>query len=293
VPMLEATLTDEVELVASLDPALGHVRADRDQLQQVVHALAMNARDAMPDGGVLLVQTLNVVLDEAAMPDMPDGIRFTPGPYVLLAVSDTGVGMDAETQARIFEPFFTTKAPGKGSGLGLASVYGIVKQGGGFIFVRSQPRVGTRFTIYLPRVDEAPDPVPAVAAPAEVDARGDETVLVVEDEPMILDLACRVLRTHGYHVLGAASGEEALAIAAAHEGSIDLLVSDVVMPRMAGPALAEQLVATRDVTRVLYISGYTEGDIVRERVLQRGVQLLEKPFTPRQLLEKIRVVLDA
>ena len=291
--MLEATLTEDVELVVSLDPALGRVRADRDQLQQVVHALAMNARDAMPDGGVLLVQTGNVELDEGALPEAPDSIRFTPGPYVLLGVSDTGTGMDAETQARIFEPFFTTKAPGKGSGLGLASVYGIVKQAGGFIFVRSRPGAGTRFTIYLPRVEAAPDPAPAVTAPANVDARGEETVLVVEDEPMILDLACRVLRAHGYTVLGATGGDEALALAAAHDGVIDLLVSDVVMPRMGGPALAERLVAMRGTTRVLYISGYTEGAIVRQRVLQRGVQLLEKPFTPRQLLERVRLVLDA
>ena len=291
-PVLESALDEGVELALALDPALGRVRADREQMQEVILALASNARDAMPSGGALLLQTANVDLDARTMPEATADIRFAPGPYVLLGISDTGTGMDAETQARIFEPFFTTKEPGKGAGLGLAAVYGIVKQAGGFIWARSRPNVGTRFTIYLPRVDEAPEPEAASEPPAQVGAHG-ETVLVVEDEPMILDLACRVLRGQGYVVLRASGGEEALATAAAHDAPIDLLLTDVVMPRMGGPALAERLLAVRPGLRVLYVSGYTEGDIVRGRVLQRGVHLLEKPFTPRQLLERVRLVLDA
>ena len=291
-PVLESALDEGVELALALDPALGRVRADRAQMQEVIMALASNARDAMPSGGALLMQTANVDLDERAMPEAPADIRYAPGPYVLLGISDTGTGMDAQTQARIFEPFFTTKEPGKGAGLGLAAVYGIVKQAGGFIWARSRPNVGTRFTIYLPRVDEAPEPEPATETRAAVSGHG-ETVLVVEDEPMILDLACRVLRGHGYTVLRAPGGDEAIATAAAHDAPIHLLLTDVVMPRMGGPALAERLLAERPGLRVLYVSGYTEGDIVRGRVLQRGVHLLEKPFTPRQLLERVRLALDA
>jgi PAS domain S-box-containing protein len=290
--ILARALPEQIEQVMSLDPALGRVRADRDQLLQVVLALAMNARDAMPDGGVLLVNTANAELDAASVPATLGGMSLTPGPYVVLGVSDTGVGMDAETQARIFEPFFTTKAPGQGTGLGLASVYGIVKQAGGFIWARSRPGLGTRFTVYLPRVDEAAEPAATLEQAGTGDVRGDETVLVVEDEPIILDLATRVLRSHGYTVLRAAGGEEALATMAGHEGRVDLLVTDVVMPRMGGPTLAERLLAGQPDLRVLYMSGYTEGDIVRHRVLQRGVHLLEKPFTPRQLAERVRKVLD-
>ena len=287
--MMRRTLHDDIEQVLSLDPAAGHVRADRDQLQQMLLNLAMNARDAMPEGGVLLVHTSNVTLDEhfgAAHP----GVAFTPGPYVELTVSDTGRGMDAATRERIFEPFFTTKARGEATGLGLSTVYGIVKQSGGFIWAASEPNRGTRFSIYLPRV-EAPVEGTPTGAPRIAD-RGSETVLVVEDEPLILGLACRVLRAQGYTVLGASGGEEALAIAAAHDGPIDLLLSDVVMPRLGGPALASRLAATRGTLRVLYMSGYTEGEIVQQHVLRPGVHLIEKPFTPRQLVERVRRALD-
>ena len=287
--MMRRTLHEDIEQVLSLDPAVGPVRADRDQLQQMLLNLALNARDAMPEGGVFLVHTSNVTLDEhfgAAHP----GVAFTPGPYVELTVSDTGRGMDAATRERIFEPFFTTKARGEAAGLGLSTVYGIVKQSGGFIWAASEPNRGTRFSIYLPRV-EAPLEGQASEQPRAV-ARGSETVLVVEDEPLILGLACRVLRAQGYTVLGAPGGEEALAVAAAHDGPIDLLLSDVVMPRLGGPALAARLAASRGTLRVLYMSGYTEGEIVQQHVLRPGVHLIEKPFTPKQLVERVRRALD-
>jgi CheY-like chemotaxis protein len=249
--------------------------------------LAVNARDAMPEGGKLTFETANVELDEAFV---REHLGTTPGPYVVLAVSDTGIGMDRETRARIFEPFFTTKPPGEGTGLGLSTVFGIVQQSGGGIWVYSEPGQGTTFKIYLPRVDAAAEAAKPVVEPTEL--RGSETVLLVEDEPQVRGVARRILERHGYLVLVPASPEEALSFAHAYPARIDILVTDVVMPRQSGAALAAQLRQERAGLRVLYVSGYTEGAIGAQGVLEHGAAFLQKPFTSESLARKVRSVLD-
>jgi signal transduction histidine kinase/DNA-binding response OmpR family regulator len=287
--MLRRLIREDIELVIALDPELGRVKADMGQIEQVIMNLAVNARDAMPQGGKLTIETANVVLDEEYAQQHVD---VQPGPYVMLAVSDTGVGMDEETRSHLFEPFFTTKEVGEGTGLGLATVYGIVKQSGGHIWVYSEPKPGTTFKVYLPRVEEAVESGKQVQSPAE-SPRGSETVLLVEDADMVRDLAYRVLLQNGYTVLEARDGREALQVCEEHEGPIHLLMTDEVMPQMSGRELADRLMPLRPEMRMLYMSGYTDDGIIRHGVLEPGVAFLQKPFTPDALTSKVREVLDA
>jgi CheY-like chemotaxis protein len=265
------------------------VKADPGQIEQVLLNLVANARDALPKGGTVTITTQNVATMEGENRPL-DGMR--PGPWVLLTVHDTGVGMDEATKARIFEPFFTTKEPGRGTGLGLAMVYGIIKQSGGFIWVDSAPGRGTTFRVYLPPVEDvgAPLAVPAAPPPAP---RGTETILVVEDEDPVRELAERCLRSQGYRVLAAVDGVAALALCEHHRGTIDLLVTDVLMPRLSGPDLAEQLTATRPTLRVLYMSGYPQGAVANRRTAFSEAEFLQKPFLPDDLARRVRAVLDA
>jgi CheY-like chemotaxis protein len=287
--MLKRMIPEDVELVAVLDPALERVKLDPTQMEQVLMNLAVNARDAMPKGGKLTLETANAELDLAYSRSHPE---VQPGKYVMLAVSDTGCGMDRETQARIFEPFFTTKEKDKGTGLGLSTVYGIVKQSGGSIFVYSEPGKGTAFKIYLPRAEEVLEPKRASAGPQEL-PKGTETVLVAEDDETLRRLIYEILQSSGYAVLEAGRGEEALRLAGEHAGPIHLLITDMVMPGMGGRDLAVRLAALRPETRVLYVSGYTDDAIVRHGVLESGLAFLQKPFVPEILLRKVREVLEA
>ncbi len=286
--MLRRLIGEDIDLVTVLEPALWCVRADPGQLEQVILNLAVNARDAMPNGGKLTIETGNVELDEGYA---SRHVAVKPGSFVLLAMSDTGMGMDEATRSRIFEPFFTTKEQGEGTGLGLATVYGIVKQSGGSIWVYSEPGQGTAFKIYLPRVDEAVEslePAPPAAAPQ----RGSETVLLVEDEDELRSVAREMLEMYGYTVLEADHPDEALLKAERHSGPIHLLVTDVVMPKMSGRDLAQRLAPLRPEMRVLYVSGYTDDAIVHHGVLDPGMAFLEKPFNPDELARKVREVLD-
>ncbi len=284
--MLRRVIGEDVELVTSLAPDLGAVKADVGQLEQVLMNLAVNARDAMPTGGKLTLETANVEHDpNYAREQEASPVRR----FVMLAVSDTGIGMDEATKARIFEPFFTTKEPGKGTGLGLATVYGIVRQSGGFIWVYSEPGRGTTFKIYLPEVDAPPD---AAGGAATELPRGTETVLLVEDAAAVRAAVRQVLERQGYTVLEAPHGNAALALATAHEGPIHLLLTDVVMPGLSGRQVADQLKQLRPDTRVLYASGYTDDAVVRHGVLEAGIAYLQKPFTTGGLARKVREVLD-
>jgi PAS domain S-box-containing protein len=286
--MLRRLLGEDIELRTTLAADLGAVRADPSQVEQVIVNLSINARDAMGQGGVLSIATENAFLHEPPPGEQPS---VNTGPYVLLTVSDTGSGMDEATRSRVFEPFFTTKERGQGTGLGLAMVYGIVKQSGGYIWVFSEPGRGSTFRVYLPRVGEKPVPL-AVRAPEGGDVHGSETVLVVEDEEPVRMLAQRLLVAKGYTVLTAAGGDEALAVAADAPGPVSLLLTDVVMPGMSGRELASRLADKVPGMKVLYMSGYTDDDIVRHGVLDPRTPFLPKPFTPDGLLRKIRDVLD-
>ena len=286
--MLRRLLGEDVALVTHLAADLGPVSADPGQLEQVLLNLAVNARDAMPQGGRLTIETANVFLTEEYAERHH---RLPPGPYVLLAVSDTGVGMDEITQKHLFEPFFTTKEVGKGTGLGLATVYGIVKQSGGYIWVYSEPGRGTTLKVYLPRVPGAAEPLPVAVESPEL-RRGTETVLLVEDAAPVRSLARKGLESYGYQVLEAADGPAALELSARHPRGIDILVTDVVMPGMSGRELAERLAPARPGMRVLYTSGYTDDAMVHQGVLRSGVAFLQKPFVPETLARKVREVLD-
>jgi nitrogen-specific signal transduction histidine kinase len=285
--MLRRLIGEHIELVTILEPQLWSIRADPGQLQQVILNLAVNARDAMPEVGRLTIETSNIELDDENA-RWHVGVR--PGRYVMLAVNDTGFGMDSQTRERVFEPFFTTKEVGKGTGLGLATVYGIVKQSGGYVWVYSEPGRGTTFKVYLPRVDA---PAEAVARPRETGTLvGTETILLAEDDETLRPLAKGLLEKLGYRVLDAENAERALALAAAHGGPIHLLVADVVMPGASGRELARRLAQTRPDTKVLYISGYTDDAIVHHGMLEPGLHFLQKPFTPAALARKVRDVLD-
>ena len=288
--MLTRMIGEDIDLVMVPAAGLGAVRADSGQIEQVIMNLAVNARDAMPSGGKLTIETSNVSLDD-------EYARFhaplKPGNYVMLAISDTGAGMDSETQSHIFEPFFTTKGV-KGTGLGLSTVYGIVKQSGGYIWVYSEPAKGTTFKIYLPRVAELAESPAQVVVPTESVATepGTETILLVEDETNLRYLARQYLEKQGYRVVEAADGAVAMQIAVAHEGIIHLLLTDVIMPGMNGRELAQRISEIRPNVKVLYMSGYTENVIGRNGTLDAGVRLLQKPFTLRDLKSKVREVLD-
>jgi len=288
--MLQRIIGEDIELATNLTADLWPVRVDPSQMEQVIVNLVVNARDAMPDGGTLTIETANVVLDEAYV---AYHIGARPGDHVLLAISDTGMGMDDEVQAHIFEPFFTTKERGQGTGLGLSTVFGIVNQNDGYIWVYSEVGKGTTFKIYFPRTEEAEPETPARTLPLVEDGQGTETILVVEDEAAVRELIVRVLTAHGYQVLEARDGQEALQVSGQHGGSIDLLLTDVVMPRMNGAELNEQLRAARPEIRVLYMSGYTDNAIAQHGVLEPGVNLLPKPFSMEALIHTVRHVLDA
>jgi CheY-like chemotaxis protein len=263
------------------------VKADPGQIEQVVMNLVVNARDAMPSGGKLTIETANVPLDEAYARRHPG---VSPGAYVMLAISDTGVGMDKETQSHIFEPFFTTKGQ-KGTGLGLSMVYGIVKQSGGYIWVYSELDYGTTFKMYLPRVEEAeekPDPQPAPAGPPQ----GHETILVVEDEPQLRDLTRQSLETHGYTVLVAEHGAAAIEVVQRYGGVIHLLLTDIIMPVMNGRELAQHMAGLSPTTRILFMSGYTENAAWRNDMIEISANFLQKPFTLDALTRKVREVLE-
>jgi hypothetical protein len=287
--MLQRLIGEDIALQTALAPALGRVKADPGQIEQVLMNLAVNARDAMPQGGRLTIETTNVELDGHYA---AQHVAVPPGLYVMLAVSDTGSGMDTETQAHIFEPFFTTKGQGKGTGLGLSTVYGIVKQSGGYIWVYSEPGLGTTFKIYLPRVDAQAEALEPHSSRQE-SLQGTETILLVEDEERVRRLARAILAGHGYSVLEAPNGAEALRISEQHGGAIHLLVTDVVMPGMSGGELASRLIAKHLHMKVLFVSGYTDDAIVRHGVLQAGIPFIQKPFTPSTLARKVRDVLDA
>jgi PAS domain S-box-containing protein len=271
------------------EKALDRVRADPGQIEQVILNLALNARDAMPRGGTLSIETANVELDAAHASDHPGA---AVGHHVMLAISDTGVGMDRAVQERVFEPFYTTKELGKGTGLGLATVYGIIKQSGGSIFVYSEPEHGTTFKILLPRAEQVAEVVSVQPRPSWA-LGGSETILLVEDQPEARAVARASLARHGYTVLEASQGEEALQIVQDHNQEIHLLLTDVVMPAMSGHELAQRLLQRRPHVRVLYTSGYTDDATVQRDVIESGVAFIQKPFTPADLLRKVREVLDA
>jgi len=286
--LLRPLIGENIELQTQLAPDIGRTRADAGQIEQVIMNLVVNSKDAMPDGGKITIQSANAQLNH-------DDLRreysyIQPGAYVVLSVSDTGHGMDKETQQRIFEPFFTTKEKGKGTGLGLSTVYGIIKQSGGYVLVESEPQKGTTFRIYLPRVEDALEPAGAVGASSS-QSGGSETVLLVEDEESVRQLVRETLESKGYKVLEADQGDAALRIASQYSGEIDILITDVVMPGMSGRELSARLCASCPRTKVLYLSGYTEDAIPHEGGLDSGTAFLQKPFTLQMLSRKVREVL--
>lgn len=287
--MLPRLLGEDISVSTSLSSDLGMVKADQGQIEQVIMNLAVNARDAMPEGGTLRIETANVELDQAYAWQHPGA---KPGHYVMLAVVDSGTGIDPETLTHIFEPFFTTKEVGKGTGLGLATVYGVVKQSGGYIWVESEPGHGASFQTFLPRVEEPAAEISATK-PVDLTVGGSETILLVEDSEPLRRLTQSFLKSHGFRVLAAQNGEEALQVETRHAGKIDLLLTDVVMPGMNGRALAERLLPGQPGMRVLYISGYTDSFVARHGVLEEGMVLLHKPFTEEVLIKKVREVLDS
>jgi two-component system cell cycle sensor histidine kinase/response regulator CckA len=285
--ILRRLIGEDIDVVTRLRPQVDLVLADHGQIEQIVMNLVVNARDAMPHGGRLTLETANVELDEVYAARHP-GSR--PGPHVMIAVSDTGSGMDRNTIARIFEPFFTTKERGKGTGLGLSTVYGIVKQSGGNIWVYSEPGHGTTFKVYFPRAEKvAPANRPAGAAPQ---ARAGETVLVVEDQPAVRALITSVLESAGYTVLAAADADGALALCRQHDGDLHLLLTDVVLPGTGGREMARRMLELRPAIKVAFMSGYTDDAIVHHGVLEPGTAFIEKPITADTLLRKVREYLS-
>jgi signal transduction histidine kinase/ActR/RegA family two-component response regulator len=288
--ILQRVIGEHIDLKTRPEAEGARVKADPNQIEQVILNLGVNARDAMPKGGSLLIRTANVELDAATV--RAHALDLTPGTYVLLEVSDTGKGMTDEVMSRIFEPFFTTKEPGKGTGLGLATVYGVVKQSGGSVTVESDPGAGSTFRIYLPlETGELDQSRPKTVAPLEMPRQSAETVLVVEDEEVVRELVCQVLADQGYDVLCAVNGREGLRMSEEHKGQIHLLMTDVVMPVIGGLELARRLSASRPDIKVLYVSGYSESDISEQGILEAELEFLEKPFTPNVLIRKVREVL--
>jgi signal transduction histidine kinase len=285
--MLRRVLGEDVELVTRPAKTLGKCKADPSSIEQVIMNLVVNARDAMPTGGKLTLETANVTLDDS---DASQHGGATAGPHVMLAVTDSGTGMDRATQARIFEPFFTTKAKDKGTGLGLSTVFGIAQQSGGSVSVYSEPGLGSTFKVYLPCVDAGVQRKHVVRPSA---AGGSETVLLVEDEGPVRVVAHEILRRHGYTVLEARDAIAALAFGDKHPGTIDLLLTDVVMPQLSGPELVKRLLVMRPGLRVLFMSGYTDDGVVRHGILDSEVAFVQKPFTPESLARKVRETLDA
>jgi two-component system, cell cycle sensor histidine kinase and response regulator CckA len=286
--MLRRLIGEDVELRTVLRPLLGNIKADPGQIEQVIMNLAVNARDAMPAGGTLTIETQGVDLDEEYS---MQHVVVKSGHYIMLGVSDTGSGMDEKTQKRIFEPFFTTKGTGKGTGLGLSTVYGIVKQSGGNIWVYSELGRGTTFKIYLPRIDESAPEYKRRIEEGEY-FRGTETILLAEDEEMLRKLAREVLERQGYQVLEASNGGSALMTCETYQGPIHLLISDIIMPEMGGSELASRIGQLRPELKVLYISGYTDDTIAHHGILNLEIAFLQKPFTPHELARKVREVLD-
>jgi len=286
--MLRRLIGENIEFCTLLDPAAGHIKADPGQIEQVIMNLAVNARDAMPKGGKLTVTTANTTLDKNHLKNFPD---MGAGDYVMLAIADTGTGMSEEVKAHLFEPFFTTKPPGTGTGLGLATCFGIVKQNTGHINVHSELGSGTTFKIYFPQVQSAIEPLRVRNQPTEA-AGGNETVLLVEDEPVVRELAVATLREKGYTVVEAGNGEEGLRLAQQHDGKIDLVLTDVVMPVMGGKEMADALRTSHPDTKVLFTSGYTEDALGHHGVLRPGILFLPKPYLTATLARKVREVLD-
>jgi CheY-like chemotaxis protein len=285
--MLRRVIGEDIKLITHLAEDLGRTKTDPGQIEQVLMNLAVNARDAMPDGGTLTIETANAELDEAYN---RGHVGVKPGRYLRLSVSDTGMGMTREVKERVFEPFFTTKETGKGTGLGLSTVYGIVKQSGGNIWVYSEPGKGAAFKIYLPRVDE---PIDVFKEKLVKDLpRGSETVLVVEDEEEVRKLAAQILKKQGYKVLEALQGGDALLICEQHRNAVHLMLTDVVMPGMSGHHLAKRLESLQPGMKILYMSGYADNAIAQHGVLGEGVNYIQKPFTVDGLARKVREVLD-
>jgi CheY-like chemotaxis protein len=285
--MLRRVIGEDIKLVTHLAEDLGRTKTDPGQIEQVIMNLVVNARDAMPEGGRLTIETANVELDEAYV---RGHVGVKPGRYLMLSVSDTGAGMTQEVKERVFEPFFTTKVTGKGTGLGLSTVYGIVKQSGGNIWVYGEPEKGAAFKIYLPRVDE---PTEVFKEKLVKDLpRGSETVLLVEDEEEVRKLAAQILQRQGYKVLEAPQEGDALLICEQHQTPVHLMLTDVVMPGMSGHQLAERLKSLQPEMKVLYMSGYTDNTIIQHGVLVEGVNYISKPFTVDALARKVREVLD-
>jgi len=286
--MLRRLIGEDIEFCTRLDPAAGHIKADPGQIEQVIMNLAVNARDAMPIGGKLSVTTANTTLDKNHLKNFPD---MGAGDYVMLAIADTGTGMSDEVKAHLFEPFFTTKPSGQGTGLGLATCFGIVKQNAAHINVQSELGSGTTFKIYFPQVQSALEPSCVRITPTEV-AGGNETVLLVEDEPVVRELAVATLREKGYTVVEAVNGEEGLRLARQHDGKIDLVLTDVVMPVMGGKEMADALRTSHPDAKVLFTSGYTEDALGHHGVLRPGILFLPKPYLTTTLARKVREVLD-
>jgi PAS domain S-box-containing protein len=286
--MLRPLIGEDIELVFRFSPETGNIYADPNQIEQVIANLVVNSKDAMPEGGCVTIETENVNLDESYV---PTHLGVKPGEYVMIAVSDTGHGMDGETKRRMFEPFFTTKPQGKGTGLGLATVYGAVKQTGGDIWVYSEPGQGTTFKLYFPRVSsEAGSETGAEAQPS---TGGTETILLVEDEDSVRNLTLLMLKRLGYRVIPATDGKQGIEIAKAHSGRIDLLLTDMVMPNMSGRQLAEMMKAIHPETAIVFVSGYTEDTVVHQGVLEPGVEFLSKPFSRESLAGKLREAVAA
>ncbi|MBN1567234.1 MAG: PAS domain S-box protein [Acidobacteria bacterium] len=287
--MLRRVIGEDIEIAAVTQPDLGLVNADPGQIQQIIMNLAINARDAMPRGGKLTIETANFDCDEDYVKDHP---AVKAGPYVMLAITDNGIGMDEETKTHLFEPFFTTKAKGKGTGLGLSTIYGIVKQSNGFIWVYSELGKGTTFKVYFPRAQDTVVKTTAKAK-AEPESGGSETVLVVEDEASVRELACRILKERGYTILEASNPKDAEALAETYEGKIHLVLTDVVMPGMSGKELVCRLKSIRPDIKALFTSGYTDNSITHQGILDPGVAFLQKPFTVKDMISKVREVIDS